>query len=616
MAEYDASKSGDEKSDDKILVKVKGQFEASACSRAYQDWREETVNAYGLYESRLDGHWTQEELTDLSDQGIAPMVVNKVAPRLNNVTGGEIQTRTKTIFRPRSRDEKEKATAEALSDLAMFVQDKNDSTHILSQVGHDSRICGLGWHEFDVQDGVILEARVNPLDVVPDFRDRSPGMTNQGHISKICWMPRDVAKAKFPDSKDDLDAATGWTLNAPVSGMDAMRLTAVGGYWDQENNEVCIVEHHYREPADYYEVVTRSLRLVTTFDKDEAEKLARPRPNGKKGEKDYENKKGFKVCIAYFTGDKLLKHLDETNYYQLNPAKGLFLLTPTVCFRETISGKPYGLIRAAKDPQRRYNKTKTRLTWLQSATQVIAEADAAQEEKLRKEAGRPDGVLIVKAAKKLELVRHEQAIAQHQQILEGDDKDIQDALGIYDESLGIETNANSGIAIQRRQTGTSRNQAMILDNALSARKVWAGKLLRLVQSVFTEQIAFWVTDDQGEVKQLTLNQPELGADGKPIEKDGELVLKYDIRTGDYDVYIEQIPDVATQTEYARELVLKAVQAVGLVGVTPGLLELMGVPQSQLLMQEVQQGLPIQQAGGSGTKRIAARRKPGRDARWG
>jgi hypothetical protein len=99
----------------------------------------------------------------------------------------------------------------------------------------------------------------------------------------------------------------------------------------------------------------------------------------------------------------------------------------------------------------------------------------------------------------------------------------------------------------------------------------------------------------GEVKLMTLNAPEVDANGKPIEKNGEPVLKYDIRTGDYGVYVEEVPDVATQTEYARELVLKALQAVGMVGMTPGLLELMGVPKSAQLMQEVQQGLPIQQA---------------------
>ena len=40
-----------------------------------------------------------------------------------------------------------------------------------------------------------------------------------------------------------------------------MRLTRCGGYLDQETGDVCIVEHHYREPATYYEVVTRSMRL-------------------------------------------------------------------------------------------------------------------------------------------------------------------------------------------------------------------------------------------------------------------------------------------------------------------------------------------------------------------
>jgi len=81
-------------------------------------------------------------------------------------------------------------TAEALSDLAMFVQDKNNSTYLLSHVGHDSRICGLEWHEYDVQDGVILEARGNPLEYVFDVRDRTPGLTNQGFTSKFCCAAR------------------------------------------------------------------------------------------------------------------------------------------------------------------------------------------------------------------------------------------------------------------------------------------------------------------------------------------------------------------------------------------------------------------------------------------
>lgn len=576
----------DARTDDELLNDTKAAFEADVCAEPYVKWFDEAVESYGFYETW--GQWTEEEKETIRKAyGIEPTTVNKIAPRLNNVAGAEIQTRTRVVFRARSFDKAQIGTAEAMSDLAMFVQDKNNSSHIISHVGHDSRICGIGLHEFDVQNGVIGEARRNPLEGVWDSRDRSTGMTNQGRFSLLNWMPRDEAIRMFPDCEEELNAEGGWDLGLKCSS-NSMRLRS--GYRDKKADEILIIEHFYRTPVKYYECVTRSLRLVTTFDKAEAQKLARIKP-GTRSERDFETKDGFKVGIVYFTGNKLLKHVEDA--YQLNPAKGLFLVTPTICFRETNTGIPYGLIRAAKDPQRRYNKTKTRLAWLMASHQVIMEGDAADESKVRSEAARPDGVLVVKAGKKLEINRHEQAIAQHLQVALSDDKDIQDALGIYDESLGIETNANSGIAIQKRQTGTSRNQAMTLDNLVAMNKARAEKLLYLVQSVFTEQTAFWVTDDQGEVKQMVLNQPELGPDNKPVTDDhGEPVLKFDIKTGVYDVYVEEVPDLSTQIEVARESLTKLAQASGgFQNITPGMAEFFGVPKSSKLMAELQAGAP-------------------------
>ncbi|MBR0721772.1 hypothetical protein [Bradyrhizobium manausense] len=534
--------------------------------------------------------------------GIQPLTFNKILPRLNNVAGMEVQTRTKVTFRARSYDKKEKDTAEALSDLAMFVQDKNNSTHILSHVGHDARVCGLGWHEFDVQDGVIREGRSDPLLTIPDLADRTPGLTEQRFVGKGCWMPKDLVKQKWSDA--DVDAAQ-WGFAMPFGGEAYCPVTTCGGYMNDETQMVFVVEWSMRIPAKYYEVIDRSNRLVTTFDKAEAKAIA-ARPQYK----NITEKQGYKIVFVYFTGNVLLEVLEDS--YQLNPAKGLFLLTPTVCFRDNDTGAPFGLVRNAIDPQRRYNKTKTRLTWLMAAHQVIMDGDAADAQSVRDEAARPDGVLVVKAGKQLNINRHEQAIAQHLAALDSDDKDIQAALGIYDESLGIETNANSGIAIQKRQLGSSRNMAMVIDNALAAKKRWAEKLLYLIQSVFTEQTAFWVMDDAGEVKQLVLNQPELDAQGNPVkDKNGRPVLKYDIKTPVYDTYVEEVPDVASQQEVARDMVIQALPSIGgLQNLTPGFLELLGVPQTSKLMQEVTDGVPQKLAAANAAAEAAAKNSVG------
>lgn len=578
-----------------ILAQMKGRFENGVAQPIYREWLKEAVWAFGFYDGILELHWDSAELKDLRKRKVEPQVINKTAARLDNVAGAEIQTRTKVIYRARSLDKKERATAEALTDLAMFVQEKNNSTHILSRVSDDSRKCGLGWHEFDVQGSVIREQARNPLEVVPDFRDRSPDMSNQRILSTMNWMPRAEVQAKFPDKAKDVEDATSWAPSATIPPLenDPLRFTACGGYQDKPNDELLVIEQMWAEPMPYYEVITPSKRLVTTFDHDEAIKLA----GGEEAAKDNVTKKdGFKVFVGYFTGDILLDFNED--FYQLDPTRGTLLLRPLVCKRERASGRPYGLMRAAKDPQRSYNKNRTRLRWLQAAHQVIMEGNAADQRSAREEAAKPDGVILVRPGKRLDINRHEAAIAQHLSVLQQDDKDIQDALGIYDESLGIETNANSGIAIQKRQAGTNRNQAQITDNLTAMKREWGMTLLRLVQSVFTEEVAFWVTDDAEGVRALVLNEPELDAAGQPVkDKTGQPVVKFDIRTGVYDVYVEEIPDVATQTEFARELVLKAVQSAGMEGITPGLLELLGVPKSAKLMEELNADMPQRLAAG-------------------
>lgn len=572
---------------------MKGQFEADATSPLYREWFSESVEAFDFYEGR---QWKQEDLDALAKLGISPTTVNKVQARLDNVAGQEVQTRTKIVYRARSLDDKEKATAEAASDLAMFIEDTNQSTHKLSKVADDARKCGVGWHEFDVQDGVILEAARNPLEVVPDFTDRTPGMTNQRRLSTMTWMPKDEVKARFPDKKDEIDGASNWAMSAVpaeiASLADRLRFTACKGYLDKDTQEILVVEHFWREPATYYEVITRSNRLVTTFDRREAEDLA---GGVRLAEKNVTKRHGYKVFLAYFTGDVLLEYNEE--FYQLNPAKGLFLLRPIICKRERVSGKPYGLLRSAMEPQRNYNKTRTRLRWQQASNQVIMEGDASDGDKVRSEAARPDGVLLVKAGRKLEINRHEQAIAQSLQVLQQDGFDIQDAMGIYDENMGRETNAKSGVAIQRRQVGGDRNTAMIMDNVRAMKVEWGRTLLLLIQAVFTEQIAFWVLDDEGEMKSLSLNEPEVDqTTGKPVkDKDGNPVLKNDIRTVNFSVYVEEVPDVATQVDVARGQLIDLAQASGgLQNITPGMAELYGVPKSSKLMQELQNGVPGQQ----------------------
>lgn len=81
------------RTDEELPNDTKAAFEADVCAEPYVKWFDEAVECYGFYETW--GQWTEEEKETIRKAyRIESTTVNKIAPRLNNVAGAEIQTRT------------------------------------------------------------------------------------------------------------------------------------------------------------------------------------------------------------------------------------------------------------------------------------------------------------------------------------------------------------------------------------------------------------------------------------------------------------------------------------------------------------------------------------------
>jgi hypothetical protein len=126
------------------------------------------------------------------------------------------------------------------------------------------------------------------------------------------------------------------------------------------------------------------------------------------------------------------------------------------------------------------------------------------------------------------------------------DKEIQETLGIYDELLGAQTNATSGVAIQKRQQNSMRQQAPTFDMFKLFTKRYGELLLAHIQNSFVDEQVLTILDDDGLAKAISLNAPMRDKNGQMVMgPNDEPKMVNDIRAGMFDVYVKETLDVAS-----------------------------------------------------------------------
>jgi hypothetical protein len=547
-------------------------------SESYQRWYDEACQMFDLHEGT---QFTQEEITTFDDAGLNIYATNLVAARIEAMLGKLITTRTKVKFISRSQKPEERATAEALTDLATFVQDKNKSGQVLTDAMLNAAICGVGWHQYVTEGQTIKEESVNPLDMIFDPRDRTTLMQNQMFVARMHYLSYDEAMQRWPNREDELNCINTAPDSFRIMGerlYNSTRLRPIveQSWISKELKQVMVIQLQYRRPKKFYFAPTKRGAIVSSFEKEHIKKLASKKSLITEDD-------GMQVCEAWFTASGMLEHNELAN--QFDPQVGSFTFTPVVCYRERISGQPFGVMRRMKDPQRLYTLKQSKLNWIMGTAQVIADKGAVDNmADAAKEVARPDGFITINGGKRFEINGSAQKVAEHFQALEMHKRDLQEASGIYDEALGVQTNATSGVAIARRQNASAATQALIVDRFQRAKYIIAEKLLELIRGTFTEETAFYILDDEQQAKLVHLN-------AEKSDEDGETYRLNDVRVGEFNIAVDETSDAVTQTEDSRQRLLELVQAgMPIEKITEGLLDLIGIPKTSELRKEVAAGV--------------------------
>lgn len=493
-------------------------------------WHERDRQSANRLEMAMDAdfydglQWDPEDAALVAERGQAPLVFNEVAPMIDWLIGTERRARVDWRVLPRTEDDVQ--MADVKTKVLKYVSDINRVTFNRSRAFADAVKVGVGWLDDGVRDDPTSDVLYSTYEdwrrVLWDSASYEPGLEDARYVFRWRWVDRDVAEAMFPGRVQQVGSAIE---DAAHNGVDEdeeetwygpeerARLTGretaytgrfgTGSVGEGSRERVRLIEAQYRMPVKSRIVTSGPLRGAFVDPRDTALMQALQSQGGS-----VVQKIAMRVHVAVFT---------ETDMLAMGPSvfrHNRFSLTPVWCYRRGSDRLPYGAIRRVRDIQADLNKRASKALWMLNTNQIIAEEGATEDwNTVRDEADRPDGVIITKAGKRIEIRRDTDAATGQIQMMSMDAQSIQKSAGVSQENLGRQTNAVSGEAIKARQIQGSVVTTEPFDNLRLATQIQGEKQLSLSEQFFTEPKVVRLTGAKGALDWVKINQPEQQADG-------------------------------------------------------------------------------------------------------
>ena len=520
------------------LEKVKAYYQESKNSIIYQNWLANAKQAWNFYDGE---QWTESEKLALDKSAQAPIVINKIATKIDSVSGNEISSRTRVAYRSRTGEQNEENTARALTDLALYVAEKNDQSIELSNMFKAGLITGVGWLDIGVKNNgnipYIFNNAENELNVIFDVRSRNLDYSDARFVAREKWLDIPTLQALFKEKANPvIKELQAHSYNQNYGFSFNEELTSAEEYLNTQEQRAKVVEVQFKQTEKLYTVTNKLGQSFSTFDKTLAYK---------EKENDVTETFNYRTYLVYFTEHTVLefKALD----YDFND----FTLVPFFFKRKRTTGEPYGLVKSAIDPQKEYNKRRSKALHLLNTVQVIADVDAVEDPNiLAREAARPDGVILKRPGKDLKILRNAELANSQVTIMNQATADIQETTGVFDDRLGKKTDAVSGVAIAQRQIASTNNQMFAFDNLRKVKKQLGRMVLSLIRQYFTSEMIINITDDISVPKLVSLNKAATDEQGNPIfDENNKLVKINDVSFGDFDIHVEEVKDALSSQEY-------------------------------------------------------------------
>ncbi len=478
---------------------------------------------------------TATELKILNSRKQPPVVLNKIAQKVDFLLGTERNARTDPKAFPRTPDSDE--AADAVTDAIRYALDINDFDVLASEVFENEVVEGSGGASVEVElkgdDIQIVINRIrwdrffaDPYALRRDFKDAR-------YTGVITWMDMVDIRAKWPDNADDIQE--GMNQSAASETYDDKPIR----WFNKGRQRAMIIDMYYLWKGEWHHVIYAKGVI-----------LDKPKPS------------------AYLDEDGL-----PENPHILQSAK------------VKRDGQRYGPVEAMIDPQDEINKRRSKALHLLTTRQTFSKEGRVENiTEFKKEVNKPDGHVEFpnqgEYGKDFGVLPNEGLVAAQFQMGE-QAMSFLDTVQANAALEGKTQGSLSGRAIQSLQQGGMVELTPLFDGHAQWKKRIYRAVWNRIKQFWTDEKWVRVTDDEDNLKFVGLNQPITVAEKRLVEETGlsptevrnqfaqDLQRLYaiqpemqaidstenDVTEMDVDIIIEEVPDVVNlQSEQFDQLV--------------------------------------------------------------
>jgi hypothetical protein len=548
MADFDTNRGAKTKAKDShkdILAQARKDWDAAEererhnIKLAYEDLEFLAGDEYA--------QWDSKALKERADEGRPTLQINQLPQFVHQITGDIRQMKPAIKVVPVDSEADEKI-AEKLGGLIRYIENRSDASAIYFRTADSQVACGIGhWRVLtelaNSTSTYAIELRIGPIeDGVAVLWDPDAILPTR-EDGRYCFVPVDMSRnafeAKHPGIKpDEFDDAT-WAQNATWSTEDTVR---VAEYWVKKPTKKLLAIALNGAISD----VTEADESVLAFHRSQGSRV--------------EWQDTHKVCRYLITASAVLEGpVDWPGRY--------IPIVPVVGEEHRIGRKLIrnGIVRHAKDPQRMSNyfhSAHTEIVALQpKAPFVGTELNFAKYQSLWESANTKANPYLVYEPDQKNGGAPPQRVAppvSSQGVLDGlmmSKEDLRSVVGIYDASLGKQSNETSGKAILARQHEGDVGSYLYIDNFARAVRHTGTILNDLIPKIYDTERTIRIMGEDGKIDVMEINK----ANGLDPET-GETAYENDLTVGAYDVVAQIGPSFSTRREEARESMVEFVRS--------------------------------------------------------
>lgn len=490
----------------------------------------------------LGEQWDEKDIQARQEDGRPYLTFNKLSPHIRQIVNDARQNKPSIRVRPVD-DDADPETAEVLSGLIRNIEQSSNADIAYDTAISQSASGGFGYvrvniefaHDDTFDKDICIDRILNQFSVYPDHNATSA----DGSDWNYCFVTDRLPESEF-DNKYPKADKTGWDDDSSDGSLESLNDDGVwiAEYWKREevSKIICQIsdgtivdEEVYDEYAEIYQAQGLEKTGTRTV-------------------------KSHKVTQYILSGTEVL----ETNkwagkYIPIIPAYGEEI---------AIEGKRYfrSAVHNSIDAQKTYNFWRTASTESvsdSSKTPWVGEEGSFVDEHKWANSNRVKYAYLEHAKGKPKPERQPFAgvpAGALQESLNSAD-DIKGTMGMYDASLGAQSNETSGRAILARQREGDVSTFHFIDNMSRLIRHTGRIIIDLIPSVYSSDRIIRVLGEDGKKPQNVKigqqpEQPEQQGEDMQEQEGLNLSRVYDLSVGKYDIAVDTGPSYTTKREEA------------------------------------------------------------------